>query len=175
MAADNPKPNPPADLNVYADYGDAVNWYAGGDPSLTPVVGIVIAKSPGFAPGTSNLTLATLTGTGIGYRDGVLHMSNDRCRRQGNNGGGWAHRPLDLAFKQFMLAVGALKWDGKEDYVSNPDFNPGLLGRMLAELAIMPAVNTDPGRPGRHPGGGKTDSASGSVPPVPPVPPPPPA
>lgn len=134
------KPNPPIALDLYADYGDAVNWYAGGDPSLTPIVGIVIAKSPGFAPGTSNLTLATLTGTGIGYRDGVLHMTNDRCRRQGNNGGGWLHRPVDLVFKKFMLAVGALKWNGIEDYVADPDFDATELGLSLACLLKPPAV-----------------------------------
>lgn len=145
------KPNPPTDLRLYADIGDAVEWYAGGDPTLTPIVGIVIAKSPGFAPGTSNLTLATYTGTGTGYRDGVLHMSNDRCRRQGNPGGGWRHRPIDFAFKQFMLAVGALVWDDNENYVANEEFDAIELGLALCCLLKPPSVESLTPRSGQSP------------------------
>lgn len=129
-----PKPNPPSPMHLYADIGDVVNWYAGGDPSLTPIVGYVVSKSPGFAPGTSNLTLVLLTGSGMGQKEGVLHMTNDRCRRPGNPNGGWMHRPADLAFKAFMLAVGALTWDGKQDYVFREGFDPLALGAAMNRL-----------------------------------------
>jgi len=132
------EPNPPASLATYADVGDAVNWFAGGNPTLTPLVGIVIEKSPGGGPNSANLTIATFTGSGFAVQEGVLHMSHPNVQRAGRTGGGWRHRPLDLLFRQFLFALRAMKWDGDETYDANPAFDPAALGTALASLTDPP-------------------------------------
>jgi hypothetical protein len=151
---------------VYADVGWIVHWFAGGDPTLRPLVGIVVEKSPGGGDGMANLTIATFTGSGFGIQESVLHMSHPLVRRQGNNGGGWRHRHIDLAFMKFLNALGMLAWDGDETYAVHPDFEPTLIGTALAELAGSARV----GKATRD-----AIKASGSTSPPPPaVPPPPP-
>lgn len=147
-------PNPAPELVDYVDVGDNVNWYAGGDVTLHPLIGIVIEKSPGGGLCTTNLTIATFTGSGFAIQEGVLHMDNPLCRKEGRVGGGWRHRPLDLAHRTFLMALGAMKWDGDETYVLNPEFDPTELGRAIARLMTKPT---------RNPGGDK--------PPPPPAPP----
>lgn len=129
------KPNPAVPLEEYVDVGNAVNWYPGGDPTLRPLIGIVIEKSPGGEPGMQNLNIVTFTGAGFSVQEGVLHMNNPRCRQEGRQGGGWLHVPAQLVTNQFLLAAGALKWDGDETYRVNPKFDPAALGRALAKLA----------------------------------------
>lgn len=134
MAADR-KPNPAQPIELYADVGNAVNWYPGGDPSLRPLIGIVIEKSPGGEAGMQNLNIVTFTGAGFSVQEGVLHMSNPKCRVEGRQGGGWQHVPSQLVLNQFLLAAGAIKWDGDETYVRNPAFDPNALGRALKKLS----------------------------------------
>jgi hypothetical protein len=146
------KPNPAADLAEYADVGDAVNWFAGGDPSLTPLLGMVISKSPGGGANTANLTVATFTGSGFAVQEGVMHMTNPLARRKGG-AGGWQHRPLDLLFRRFLFALGAMKWDGDESYGANPAFDHEALGAAVAALGA-----SKPGKPqtGKPEGGAQT-------------------
>ncbi len=130
----DPKPNPPLPLIEYAGVGDIVHWYAGGDVTLTPLVGIVIEKSPGGGPGGANLTVATFTGSGFGIQEGVLHMSSPRCR--GNAAGGWRHRPLEFVLRQFLVSAGAVRWDGDESYVADGSFDAATFGEALRGLVF---------------------------------------
>lgn len=140
--SDDRKPNPAPELAHYADVGYTVHWYAGGDPTLRPLVGIVVEKSPGGGPGMSNLTIATFTGSGFAIQESVLPMGHPLVRRQGNTGGGWRHRPTELALLKLMLALGLLVWDGDETYVADPGFSPERVGESLAQLAASKAGHT---------------------------------
>lgn len=179
------KPNPAPPLAEYADVSDAVLWYAGGDPTLRPLTGVVIERSPGGGPGQACLNIVTFTGGGLAVQEGVVHMDNPRAHREGNSGGGWRHVPSRLAFNQFMLAAGLIKWDGDESYVANPDFDAMLLGKAIDQV-MQHFVEQPPmsradrkeeveRQQSRQAGGRQQGGQSPPPPPVPPVPPPPPA
>ena len=114
----------------------------------------------------NNLTIATFTGTGFAIQESVLHMNHPLVRRRVNNGGGWRHRPIDLANKRLMLALGMLVWDGDETYQVNPEFD---IAGAVAALTGRPVGAKAPRR-GRE---GEQAEGSSPPPPVPPVPPPP--
>lgn len=130
------KPVPAVPLEQYAELGDPVYWHPGADENLTPLPGVVVA----LGVRTVDLSVFSSSLHGIVPTEAVMHMDDPNARTERNGGGGWRHRPILLAVRRLMLALGALRWNGKDRYEVVPEFDPSGLASLLTPPAAPPAV-----------------------------------
>lgn len=110
------------DLTMYAEIGDTVQFWPGGDRDQEPWAAIVTRRGNGTA-----LTLNTVSPDlrNMEVSEGVRCLADKTVKAvEIREMGGWAPRPLDVQTRRMMLDAGVLVWNDEHKLVPAGEYIP---------------------------------------------------
>ncbi len=110
------------DLKMYAEIGDTVQYFPGGDVSQEPWCAFVTRLGNGTA-----LTLNTVSPDlrNMDIQDGVRCIADKTAKSiEIAEHGGWRPRPLDVMLRKLLIDGGVLVWNDEDRLVPKDEYVP---------------------------------------------------